>query len=301
MLMDTETCLNEEHLHDEKIIFEIPKEKDTTTVVLKKYEDKKEIKQDESKIQNKTTIGIVAGIILTVLLIGILYLSGFFEYISKPQTQFIPDVSYKTVEEAKINLLELGFVVKTNIIYESSETIENGNVIRTIPSAESEVEIGSEITLVVSKGKSYIIENYVGKNIDNIKKILEDMNVIVSFTEIQSDEPVGTIISQKGLYEGDTIYPYNSTCRIDFTVSGKKEFVMIDVIGYHYEEAKKMIEEKGGVVEFVVLNTANITEEELQSIKIGHIVAQTPDSGTYYIQDEENVITLTYYEQSDNN
>ena len=300
MLKDVDTCLNEEHLNDERIIFESVKDSGemTKTVVLDKYQN---TRKEEVKPQNRWIVGIFAGIITTVLLVGILYLSGFFSYITEPKTAIVPNVSDMSVEEAKEQLLQLGFVVKTEIIYEGNDEIAVKEVIRTIPSVDTEQEIGSSITLVVSKGKGYVVENYIGKNIDKVKEDLEKLGIEVNYSSIQSEEKVGTILSQKYLKQGDTIYPEYNKYQVDFTVAGEKEFVMIDVIGKHYSEAKKLIEDLGGVVEFVVLNTSNITEEELQSIQIGHIVAQTPDSGTYYIQSKGNVITLTYYEQSDNN
>ena len=295
MINDVETCLNEEHLNDEKIVFEEIKEANeiTKTVLVDRYQ---ETKTEEPKKESRWFIGVIAGIITTVLLVGILYLSGFFTYITAPKTAIIPDVSTMSVEEAKEQLLQLGFVVKTDIIYEGNDNIPVRQVVRTIPSIQTEQEIGTSITLVLSKGKGYTVQNYVDKNIDEVKKELENMGIEVNYTTIQSDKKVGTILSQKYLKEGETIYPEYNKHQVDFTVASEKEFVMIDVIGKHYSEAKKLIEDLGGVVEFVVLKTANITPEELENIKVGHIVAQTPDSGSYYIQSKGNVITLTYYE-----
>ena len=295
MLNDVDSCLNEEHLNDKKITFEEIKEVNeiTKTVLVERYQ---ESKVEEPKKESRWFIGVIAGIITTVLLVGILYLSGFFTYITTPKTAIIPDVSTMSIEEAKEQLLQLGFVVKTEIIYEGNDNVPVKQVIRTIPSIQTEQEIGTSITLVLSKGKGYVVENYVDKNIDKVKDELEKIGIEVNYTTIQSDKKVGTILSQKFLKEGETIYPEYNKYQVDFTVASEKEFVMIGVIGKHYSEAKKMIEDLGGVVEFVVLNTANITPEELENIKVGHIVAQTPDSGSYYIQSKGSVITLTYYE-----
>ena len=40
----------------------------------------------------------------------------------------------------------------------------------------------------------------------------------------------------------------------------------------------------------------SLTPEELEGIQLNVVIAQTPDSGTYYIQNEGKVVTLTYYE-----
>lgn len=296
MLKDVEECLDESHAHDPKLVFEPDEEKNATTVVYKKIEEDNNPHEETSKPQNRWIIGVVAGVITTILLVGILYFSGFFEYISKPKTELVPNVTNITLEEAKIKLLEQGFVVKTNIIYESSEEYEKGKVIKTIPSANSIVDYGSEITLVISRGTSYTIENYVGQNIDAIKEKLELVGIEVSYTKVVSDEKVGTILTQKSLSEGDIIYPQDRKYRIEFTVASEKEFVVINVVGLDIDEAKKKLEDMGGVVELVVLSTDNLSNEELDKIERHVVIEQSPESGTYYIQSEGNVITLTYYE-----
>ena len=43
-------------------------------------------------------------------------------------------------------------------------------------------------------------------------------------------------------------------------------------------------------------SSESLTPEELEGIQLNVVIAQTPDSGTYYIQSEGKVVTLTYYE-----
>ena len=299
MLNDVETCLNPEHLNDTKIVFEEIKENSQTTVVMNKFENKKEyVKEvvETPEKENRVLIGVIASIITTALLIGVLYFSGFFEYMTKPKTAIVPDLKNQTVEVAVQQLTDLGFVVKEVIRYENSSEIEEGGIIRTSPAASKELEVGTEITLIVSKGPSFIVEDYVEKNINEIQSKLEEIGIEVLVTKVSSDKKVGTILEQKYLTPGTEIDPNDRTYKISFEVAGEKEFVMLNYIGMPIQDAVNGLKDLGAKVETVKLSTESLTPEELEGIQLNVVIAQTPDSGTYYIQNEGKVVTLTYYE-----
>lgn len=299
MLVDIETCLDEDHKNDQKIEFTPTKENNTKTVVIDKYEEKKKVTKVEEetvKSTNKWVAGSIAGLITAIILIGVLYFGGLFEYLSKPKTEIIPNVSNQTVELATQRLQELGFVVNVNIVYQNSETVKQGEIIKTKPAISSEAEIGSEITLYVSKGPSFIVDDYVGQKIENVTKELEELGIEVIINKVSSDKEVGTILSQSSLTAGMEIDPNDRVYTIRFNVAGEKEFVMKEYIGMSVEEAKKDLEALGAEVELVKLPTENLPPEELEGIQLNVVIAQTPDQGNYYIQSEGKVVTLTYYE-----
>lgn len=299
MLSDVETCLDPEHLNDSKIIFEENAENNQTTVVMNKFENKKEYVKEVEDVpekENRVLIGVVVTFLLTGLLIGILYVSGFFEYMSKPKTVIVPELKNQTVEIATQQLTDLGFVVKEVIRYENSSEVEKGEIIRTSPSSTKEVEVGSEITLIVSKGPSFMVEDYVGKNITDIQSVLEEIGIEVVITKVSSDKKVGTILTQKYLTPGTEIDPNDRTYKISFEVAGEKEFVMLEYIGKPIQDAVNELESFGAKVETVKLSIENLTPEELEGIQLNVVIAQTPESGVYYIQSEGKVVTLTYYE-----
>lgn len=295
MLHDVETCLDEDHLHDEKIVFQPPKDKATTTVVIDRF-DKNVIKdEEEPKKDHKWLIGSLIVFIVIVVSVMIMYFSGVFDYLTKPKTEIIPDVSNKTVEEATQMLTELGFVVNEDITYENSSDYAEDMIIRTSPAISSEQEIGTEIKLTVSKGPAFIIENYVGKNINDIQPYLEGMNIEVIVSKVNSDQPTNTILSQD-LEAGTAIDPDDKKYRIRFTVAGEKEFVMMNLIGQPIEEAQKTLTDLGAVVQLEVISTEGMSEEELLEIERGVVITQSQEQGTYYIQSEGKVIILSYYE-----
>lgn len=67
-------------------------------------------------------------------------------------TKPVPDVSGKTVDEAKKLIEDQGFTTKLS--YANSDDVEIEKVIGTQPAKDSEAEEGSEINIIVSKGKA---------------------------------------------------------------------------------------------------------------------------------------------------
>ncbi|WP_071442508.1 Stk1 family PASTA domain-containing Ser/Thr kinase [Traorella massiliensis] len=297
MLHDVETCLDEDHLHDEKIVFQPPKDKATTTVVMNRFDDN--IIKDEEEKPKKKNKGLIAGFIILVTVaasVTMMYFGGVFDYLTRPKTAIIPDVSNQTIEEATQTLTELGFIVNEDITYENSSEFADSLVIRTSPSIDSEQEIGAEVSLIVSKGPSFIVENYVGKNITEVQSYLEEMNIEVVVNKVSSDQPTNTILTQDILEPGAEIDPDDRKYRIRFSVAGEKEFVMMNLVGKPIEEAQKTLTDLGAVVELEVLSTEGMSEEELLEIEKGVVITQSQEQGTYYIQSEGKVITLSYYE-----
>lgn len=298
MMHDIEACLDEEHAHDEKVVFEEEKEKNTTTVIMdhpsyEKFNQEKVEKNDKQKRMILTGILIL---LVSLVLVGTMYFTGFFDYLVQPRTVLIPKVENLTVEEATETLIEAGFKVNESVREDNSADIEAGLVIRTLPSMNSEMEFGSEITLIVSKGPTFIVGNYVGQEIDEVEKFLESKNIRVIIEKVGSDKKENTILTQDGLLEGDEINPTEKVHYIRFTVAGPKEFVMKDYTNMPIEEAKKELESLGAIVKLEVLSTEGMSEEELAELQKGVVVQQSVDQGTYYIQKEGKEIQLNYYE-----
>ena len=74
----------------------------------------------------------------------------------------VPDVSGMSVNMAVSELNKLGLKVAAENKYSQSDTIEEGDVVKTDPSYGRTVKKGSEITIYVSQGtKSFDLEDYV--------------------------------------------------------------------------------------------------------------------------------------------
>ena len=109
-----------------------------------------------------------------------------------------PDLFGKTVEQAEALLVESGLSMRKSS-YESSE-YDAGTIISQSPRPGKEIESGSEIDVVISKGKSIETSktpNLIGLTLDQAKRLLESSNFSIgNIKQLDSSEAKGKIISQ---------------------------------------------------------------------------------------------------------
>ncbi len=127
--------------------------------------------------------------------------------------QVIPDFTGKNFREASDALENLGFKVVTVPTEDSSLTV--GQVIRTEPSANSTVSVGSTVTVYyaadMDSGKLFKMPKLEGKSLEDAKKIIEDKGLVLYKVET-SDSSVEKdyVLSQSPtdgspVREGDTV------------------------------------------------------------------------------------------------
>ncbi|MDE6292642.1 MAG: PASTA domain-containing protein, partial [Bacilli bacterium] len=122
-----------------------------------------------------------------------------------------------SVVDAEKELEKLGLTVASETKEISSSDIVSGNVVKTNPSIGRTVKKGTEITLYVSTGENgYIVEELKGKNVDEVRAILEKMYnllVIVRTEDVGANGTANTIIRSEPeagtrLTEGQQIILY---------------------------------------------------------------------------------------------
>lgn len=111
----------------------------------------------------------------------------------------VPDVKNRSANEAKTILANAG--LETRNLTETSDTVKEGNVIRTEPSTGTLIEKGATVTLVISEGPDADeVPNVVGYMFEDGVNVLNNAGYKVSNYEnptyVESEEPVGTIIGQ---------------------------------------------------------------------------------------------------------
>ena len=162
------------------------KEKETL-----KEESKEEIYEEKRKT-NITLIVLVSIFTSLVLIVTV----GMLMYFKKTEVKnvMIPDVSNKTPVEASNTLTDLGFNVVTDYKYTSSDTIEEGLVVKTSPEIGSKRKTGTDIILFVSSGEGvYLVEDFTGQNYLVAKGKIEaqcEWNVVVESERISEDKKV---------------------------------------------------------------------------------------------------------------
>ena len=176
----------------------------------------KQITDDEVKKENRILIvlaSIFAGLIIIVTGIAVVIMFDLFS-----ADVAIPDVAGKDLTKAISVLQDAGFKVADEQEEVTSDEVEEGDVVKTMPAAGSKKSKGTTVTIYVSTGSSKIeILDYTGKNYYEVKGNLEahGINVIVEKKEVDSEDEyeASEIIDQsvedgKKLGSGDTITLY---------------------------------------------------------------------------------------------
>jgi len=150
-----------------------------------------EIKQEKKKT-NRTLI-ILISLFTSLVLIVTVVMSLYFKK-NEVKNVVIPDVSSMDPVMASNTLTDLGFNVITEYKYISSDTIEEGLVVKTSPEIGSKRKTGTDITIFISSGEGvYIVEDFTGENYLVAKGKIEaqcECNVTVESEIVSEDENV---------------------------------------------------------------------------------------------------------------
>ena len=87
--------------------------------------------------------------------------------------------------------MKVGFKIDIEILEESSDTIKEGKVIKTSPSANRTVKLSQKIKITISTGTAKIlIEDYTGKNALEVKGALETLGleVLIEKKKVEEDK-----------------------------------------------------------------------------------------------------------------
>ncbi|WP_028043854.1 Stk1 family PASTA domain-containing Ser/Thr kinase [Candidatus Stoquefichus massiliensis] len=299
MFEDLRTCLSREN--EEKLVFTY-EDPDETTIVAedKDFFTQTQIhvpneemieKESEKKPLDKKKIGIIAGCVVGALFIfGLVYF-----FLLRPSDTFqMPDVVTLTQEQAIKTLEDNGLKVDENINHELSDTVDEGKVISTSPEAREAVKKGDTIELTVSSGKYIVIDNYVGKNYEDIEATLVSQGFKVIKEEETNEEEKGVILKQS-INQGEKIDPNATNKTITLTVSKGYSVVVPNVYGQDINKAKDLLEKAGFKVTLKVL-TPPTTVEEIKTMKINVVMKQSLDAFTTVYKKGES-ITLEYYDK----
>ena len=188
---DLLTCMNEDRLNEKKYVYKYPENDIDDTKVVNEIKKPKpdidvpdninEIKEQKNEDTKEYVVTkrekYKVPIILASIFVGLLIIGGvlfaLINGVNGENTDVkVPNVYNLTLDEAIEKLEAKGFSYTTET--DNSETVESGNVIRTKPAAGSTRKKGSTIIIVESLGsKSIVLEDYTGKNYQEVKAKLE--------------------------------------------------------------------------------------------------------------------------------
>ncbi|MDI9540980.1 MAG: Stk1 family PASTA domain-containing Ser/Thr kinase [Bacillota bacterium] len=294
MYNDLVTCLDLARYYEPKINLKEIEEK-------KKLEENKKHskpqlvrkkKKNNTDYMNIFAIG-GAGILAFIILFLLINLTNGLSV--KKEKVKVPNVIMYSVEDAVILLESQGLRVE-NINYESTFDYDKGIVFSISPAVGVEVFKDSTVVLSVSLGKKFKVENYVGKDINTVKPLLEAAGFEVIVLLVESKDHKKDEIINQSLYEGLILDPTDKKI-INFDVATDISFMIpLSIEGMDINEAKELLESMGAKVMLNQLNIEdNLDEDGNYIIPQGIVVSCSPVWGTYYVQTEGVVITLSYY------
>lgn len=187
-----------------------------------------------------------------------------------PNRVVIEDVTDMTVEEAIRILEEQGFVIGEQE-ERNNEEIESGNIIETNPQAGRERDKGTTVDLIVSIGKELTkMEDFVGKQRDDVIDALEEYNSYDFREEYSSEHAAGEIIGQTPEV-GEEIH-VNETDVVLTVSRGQEQVTVRDLMAFNDANRSEYEKSSGFKV--------NVTGEEYSDKPAGEVISQTPKAGT---------------------
>jgi serine/threonine protein kinase len=128
-----------------------------------------------------------------------------------PEQVAIPNLIDYSYSDAKRLLQDQGLKVKRQT-QDSSETKDS--VLNSNPPAGVKVDVGSTVTLIVSKGQ-VTVPNVVGKDIEEATAILEDLGLKVDATEDAASPAPENQVTEQSIAAGQNVSP-DSTIRLTY-------------------------------------------------------------------------------------
>lgn len=302
MLDDIKTCM--ERQDEEKLVFSHDQDTDPTIVIDPRSAftsgntapivdpvEEKEVAAPKkegffSKLVNKfkgldTKAKVAVGVVTALVIAGI----AFAIYLGvKPDTSLMPDLTEKTVEQAKEILKEYNVTISDDITEELSDEYEKGEIIATDPKKGTTIKEGDVVKVTVSKGKYIVLEDYAGKKEDVAKKALEKLKFEVEIEYEISSKTKGTVIDQS-IEKGTKVDPTEKDRKIILTVSKGDYVVLGNYVGMDQNKAKEALTKLG----------FDVTIKETSSEQaVGTVVEQSLKEGHKVDPDEKDrTITLT--------
>ena len=302
MLDDIKTCM--ERQDEEKLVFSHDQDTDPTIVIDPRSAftsgntapivdpvEEKEVAAPKkegffSKLVNKfkgldTKAKVAVGVVTALVIAGI----AFAIYLGvKPDTSLMPDLTEKTVEQAKEILKEYNVTISDDITEELSDEYEKGEIIATDPKKGTTIKEGDVVKVTVSKGKYIVLEDYTGKKEDVAKKALEKLKFEVEIEYEKSSKTKGTVIDQS-IEKGTKVDPTEKDRKIILTVSKGDYVVLGNYVGMDQNKAKEALTKLG----------FDVTIKETSSEQaVGTVVEQSLKEGHKVDPDEKDrTITLT--------
>lgn len=223
---------------------------------------------------------------LFILLIAVGAIAGVWYYQANQSAKFteVPKLIDLTLEQAKSLAEKNGLNIEVER-EEYSEIYAAGKIISQDPPPGVEVEKGTTITVVVSKGERPVeVPELIGKSEIEAGRILGELGLRIGEItyDYSEDFPEGVILSQ----EPTAGVKVKKGTAIDIVISKGIPLVLVpEVVSLTKEKAIELIEEAG--------LTAEVVEEESTTVEAGRVIRQSPSPGDTIKKGEKVIIVVS--------
>ena len=191
---------------------------------------------------------------------------------SGPGTAAVPDVVGMDRSEAETALADAGFVPASAMQYDL--TAPAGQVVEQLPAAGDQAAAGSQVGLLVSKGRpevSVSVPDVTGMTQDQATTALADAGLIAVPVEVYfAGVPAGDVAEQEPA-AGDRVSPLSEVLVTVSLGEGTTSIVVPDVVGQRQAKATSELEAAGLAVTVAKAWSADVVE--------GVVIAQEPKAG----------------------
>jgi eukaryotic-like serine/threonine-protein kinase len=191
---------------------------------------------------------------------------------SGPGTAAVPDVVGMDRAEAEAVLADAGFVPASAMQYDL--TAPAGQVVEQLPAAGEQVTAGSQVGMLVSKGRpevSVSVPDVTGMKQDEATTALADAGLVTVPVEAYfADVPAGEVAEQEPA-AGDRVSPLSEVLVTVSLGEGTTSVVVPDVIGQKQAKATSELEAAGLAVTVAKAWSPDVAE--------GVVIAQAPKAG----------------------
>lgn len=201
-----------------------------------------------------------------------------------PKGVAVPSVVGKTLEQAKTDITTAKFVVgKTTEVFD--DKIAAGSIVDQSPAAGATAEVGSEVTLIISKGPELVeVPDIVDTTEEEARAALTALGFMPDPQPDQYSAEVkgGVIISQDP--EAGTSLPKGSS--IKYVPSRGVEMLEVpNVVGKKSSTAKSDLTTLGF--------TVKVVEEFSSTVESGIVISQNPGAGITVSKDSKITIAVS--------